>query len=55
MDSWEHEKLSEALEARMRDRGDGLVIPPPAFKAMQGEFVEFDEANQTLTARFPVR
>lgn len=49
-----HAKVSEALQNTMRGRADGLVIPPPAFVAMQGEFLEFDENGKTLTARFPI-
>jgi acyl-coenzyme A thioesterase PaaI-like protein len=49
-----HAKVSEALQNTMRGRAEGLVIPPPAFVAMQGEFLEFDENGKTLTARFPI-
>jgi acyl-coenzyme A thioesterase PaaI-like protein len=48
------ETLGAVLESRMRGRAEGLVIPPPAFVAMQGEFLEFDEPQNKLTARFPV-
>jgi uncharacterized protein (TIGR00369 family) len=31
-----------------------LLMPPPVFTAMQGEFIGFDRANKILKARFPV-
>jgi acyl-coenzyme A thioesterase PaaI-like protein len=54
MDSARHRRVTEALEARMQSRGEDLTIPPPVFCAMQGEFLEFDPAVRSLTARFPV-
>jgi uncharacterized protein (TIGR00369 family) len=49
-----HQRIMTALEERRRTSPEGLLIPPPAFLAMQGEFVEFDEGALTLTTRFPV-
>ena len=34
--------------------GDRLLMPPPVFVTMQGEFIGFDRANKILKARFPV-
>lgn len=31
-----------------------LLMPPPVFKAMQGEFIGFDQEKNILRARFPV-
>jgi len=50
----EHERVREALHERMRRAQMDLVIPPPAFLAMHGEFVAFDETAKTLSTRFPV-
>ncbi len=33
---------------------DRLLMPPPVFAAMRGEFISFDRANKILMARFPV-
>ena len=33
---------------------DRLLMPPPVFATMQGEFIGFDRENKILTARFPV-
>ena len=54
MRSSDHERISEALRAKMQGRAEDLVLPPPVFVAMRGEFLEFDEKSKTLTARFPV-
>jgi acyl-coenzyme A thioesterase PaaI-like protein len=54
MTTREHEEISNALQTRMRQGTDHLVIPPPAFLTMQGEFLEYDETTQTLVTRFPV-
>jgi len=32
-----------------------LKIPPPSFMTMQGEFQTYDEANQSITIRFPLQ
>jgi acyl-coenzyme A thioesterase PaaI-like protein len=54
MNNSEHEKIRDALQARMREMAAELIIPPPAFLTMQGEFLEYSESDQTLTTRFPV-
>lgn len=54
MDISEHQRVREALQQRMRQSSLDLVIPPPAFLSMQGEFVAFDEQAQTLKTRFPI-
>lgn len=33
----------------------GLLIPPPVFIDMAGEFLDYDEAGKMLVARFPVQ
>jgi acyl-coenzyme A thioesterase PaaI-like protein len=48
------EQIRAALRARMQEQGERLVIPPPVFLAMKGEFLEFDEQAKTLTTRFPI-
>ena len=32
-----------------------LQVPPPIFKDMEGEFVDFDLENKTITIRFPIK
>ena len=42
------------IQQRLGDRVDEYRIPPPVFRAMQGEFLAFDLDGGWLTARFPV-
>ena len=44
----------DALRNRLGDRLGEYVIPPPVFVAMQGEFLQFDLDDGSLTAQFPV-
>ena len=46
--------IIRALQAQLGDRAADYLIPPPVFITMQGEFIAFDVAAGTLTARFPV-
>ena len=46
--------VMDALSNRLGERMDEYVFPPPVFVAMQGEFLEFDLDDGSLTARFPV-
>lgn len=45
----------DALVANLGDRIEAYPVPPPVFKAMEGEFVAYDAGAATLTARFPVK
>jgi acyl-coenzyme A thioesterase PaaI-like protein len=47
-------ELHEILIRRLGERIGDYLYPPPVFKAMQGELVELDLANGSLSARFPV-
>ena len=44
--------ILDQLRERMGDAADGLVLPPPVFVAMRGEFVAADLAAESLTTLF---
>jgi acyl-coenzyme A thioesterase PaaI-like protein len=46
--------IMDVIQRRLGDRVDEYRIPPPVFRAMQGEFLAFDLDSGWLTARFPV-
>ena len=46
--------VMDVIRQRLGDRLDEFRIPPPVFRAMQGEFLAFDLDGGWLTARFPV-
>jgi uncharacterized protein (TIGR00369 family) len=47
--------MQSILQARLGDRIDEYLIPPPVFTALGGEFIDFDLQTASLTARFPVQ
>jgi len=47
-------QVVDILRRRFADRMDQYAFPPPVFAAMQGEFLEIDLENGTLTVKFPV-
>lgn len=49
------EGIDAALSKILAGSGaDRLLMPPPVFVAMRGEFIGFDQENKILTVRFPV-
>jgi acyl-coenzyme A thioesterase PaaI-like protein len=46
--------ILEIMRARLGDRVDEFLIPPPVFTTMQGELLAFDAENGVLETRFPV-
>ncbi|MEN8136608.1 MAG: PaaI family thioesterase [Thermodesulfobacteriota bacterium] len=48
--------IDAALDQVLAGVGDKrrLLMPPPVFTTMQGEFIGFDRENKILQARFPV-
>ena len=46
-------KMMVRLNAKM-PKGSGLLLPPPCFLDMDGEFIEYED-GQWLSARFPVK
>jgi acyl-coenzyme A thioesterase PaaI-like protein len=46
--------ITEILHARLGDRIDEFLLPPPVFEFMQGEFLEFDPQSAYLKVRFPI-
>jgi acyl-coenzyme A thioesterase PaaI-like protein len=44
----------EILQARLGDRIDEFILPPPVFDFMHGELLEFDPDSSYLKVRFPV-
>ena len=50
--------LSEELIAMMQDNLEEVAhhvrIPPPAFDAMKGEIIKFNQEKSILTVRFPI-
>jgi len=47
-------QIMEALKKQFGDRLDQYAFPPPVFSAMQGEFLNFEPENNSLSARFPI-
>jgi uncharacterized protein (TIGR00369 family) len=45
----------QMLHARLGERAADFLIPPPVFKMMEGEFVEFNAEEGWLRTRFPIR
>jgi acyl-coenzyme A thioesterase PaaI-like protein len=48
------DQIMAELHNRLGDRMDEYAFPPPVFLAMQGEFLDYDPGNQSLSVRFPV-
>ena len=46
--------IVDTIHARLGERQDEFLIPPPVFTTMQGEFLTFDAQNGVLATRFPV-
>lgn len=46
--------IMEILHARLGDRIDEFILPPPVFDFMRGELLEFDPDSAYLKVRFPV-
>jgi acyl-coenzyme A thioesterase PaaI-like protein len=46
--------VMQAIQAKLGERVDDYLIPPPVFTVMQGQFVAFDEQEGSLKTRFPV-
>ena len=44
----------EVVYARLGERIKDYLLPPPVFVSMQGELIDLDLANGSLTIRFPV-
>lgn len=53
MSSSTNEAVVARLRAQMPPDAD-IEIPPKVFEAMDGELLHYDEADEALTARFPV-
>ncbi len=49
-----HEKIIKILQGRYGERIQEFLLPPPVFLEMQGEFLEIDLENNSLSAKFPV-
>lgn len=47
-------KILDTIHHRLGDRVDEFLIPPPVFKTMQGEFLDFNDQDGILKTRFPV-
>ena len=46
--------IMEIIHQRLGDRVSEFHLPPPVFRAMQGEFLSFDLEKGILRTRFPV-
>jgi acyl-coenzyme A thioesterase PaaI-like protein len=46
--------IIEIIYQRLGERMNEFHLPPPVFKAMQGEFLSFDQDRGILKTRFPV-
>jgi uncharacterized protein (TIGR00369 family) len=47
-------RLMEVIQSRLGDQIDAYRIPPPVFRAMEGELLAFNLEDGVLRARFPV-
>ena len=47
-------QVAEILKHKFGERVAQYAFPPPVFAAMQGQFLEIDLDNGTLTVQFPV-
>lgn len=47
-------QLVSVLKDRFGDDAGAMMIPPPVFRAMQAQVVDFDLTAGVLTVRFPV-
>lgn len=50
-----YEEVMRILREKFEGRIDDFLFPPPVFVEMQGEFLEADLENGSLTARFPIQ
>lgn len=48
------ERLRRILYLRFGSLLDEFLLPPPSFTSMQGEILDFDEQEGTLSARYPI-
>lgn len=48
------ENVKRILEEKTAEMKARVMVPPPVFVAMKGEFLNFDEENSSLENRFPV-
>ncbi len=48
------EKILDIIHQRLGDRAHDFIIPPPVFREMGGEFLNFDSEYGILKTRFPV-
>lgn len=46
--------IMEFLRARLGDRIEEFILPPPVFELMQAELLEFDPQTAYLSMRFPI-
>lgn len=48
------ENVKRIFEEKIAEMKGKVMVPPPVFLAMKGEFLNFDEENSSLENRFPV-
>ena len=48
------DNVKKAFDKMVGEMKDKVIVPPPVFDAMKGEFLRFDEEKGTLENRFPV-
>lgn len=48
------QEFNEIMHQKFGERIKDYLFPPPVFTAMQGELLEIDLENCTLTTRFPI-
>lgn len=48
------ERVMEVFRQRYGEREEGFLVPPPVFKELGGVFIDFNQDQKELTARFPV-
>lgn len=46
--------IMDILHARLGDRIDEFILPPPVFDFMQGELLDFDPDSAYLKMKFPI-
>jgi acyl-coenzyme A thioesterase PaaI-like protein len=49
-----HSAIIDFINQKVQQFDSDFLGPPPVFESMQGEFLEFDEKDKVLKARFPI-
>jgi acyl-coenzyme A thioesterase PaaI-like protein len=48
------QSIFEIIHEKTSPHHKGLLLPPPCFVALKGEFLDYDEENKMIKTRFPI-